>query len=52
LKTTLAHLGLLLGVFAVVTAVALAAGAPNLGSALAFGQIAFAAVLIAILARP
>jgi uncharacterized membrane protein (DUF485 family) len=41
----------LLATFAVVTAIAAAAGAANFGTALTFGQIAFAAVLVAILVR-
>ncbi len=45
----LIDVGLLLGVFAVGTGVAELAGAYNLGTALAFGQIAFAAGLTAIL---
>jgi hypothetical protein len=42
---------LLLGVLAVVTAVALAAGAPNLGTALGVGQIAFVVTLMVVLLR-
>ena len=41
----------LLAAFAAGTGIAELAGAANLGTALAFGQIAFAAALIAILAR-
>ena len=41
----------LLAAFAGGTAVAELAGAANLGTALAFGQMAFAAALIAILVR-
>jgi hypothetical protein len=41
----------LLAAFAGVSAVAELAGAANLGTALAFGQMAFAAALVAILWR-
>lgn len=44
-------LALLIAVFAVVTAVAELAGAANLGTAMAFGQMAFAAALVALLVR-
>ena len=40
---------LLIGVFAVVTALAGLLGATNLGTALTFGTMAFAAVLVAIM---
>jgi hypothetical protein len=43
---------LLLAVFAVVTAVAAALGAANLGTAATFGQLAFVVVLTYVLARP
>lgn len=39
------------GAFAGVTLVALAAGATNLGTAMAFGQLAFAAALVFVLVR-
>jgi hypothetical protein len=39
----------LLGSFAAASAIAAAAGAVNLGTALAFGQIGFAAVLVWVL---
>ncbi len=42
---------ILLGVFAVTTAVALAAGAANLGTAMGIGQIAFAIVLVWLLLK-
>jgi len=48
---TARDLGLMLGAFALVTAVAAAAGAANFGTALAFGQIGFAAVLVWVLLR-
>jgi hypothetical protein len=46
-------LAVLIAVFAIVTAVAELLGAANFGTALTFGQIAFAAALVWILvARP
>ncbi len=45
----LGDVGLLVTVFAATTAVAKLAGAADLGTALAFGQMAFAAALVAIL---
>jgi len=42
---------LLAAVMAVVTAIALAAGAANLGTALGIGQIAFAIALVALLLK-
>ena len=48
---TARDLGLMLGAFALATAVAAAAGAANFGTALAFGQIGFAAVLVWVLLR-
>jgi hypothetical protein len=44
-------LGLLAGAFAATTAIAELLGAANLGTALTFGQLAFAAALLAILVR-
>jgi hypothetical protein len=44
-------LALLLAVFVVVTAIAAALGATNFGTALTFGQIAFAATLVFVLVR-
>jgi hypothetical protein len=41
----------LLLVFAVVTAIAAALGAANFGTALTFGQIAFAAALVFVLLK-
>lgn len=41
----------LAGVFAGATLIAELAGAANLGTALAFGQIAFAIALVAVLVR-
>lgn len=46
-----ADLGLLALAFATAAAVAELAGAANLGTALAFGQIAFAIALVAVLVR-
>jgi hypothetical protein len=45
----LAQLALMIGTFAAVTLIALALGAANLGTALAFGEMAFAAVLVWLL---
>ena len=42
---------IVLGAFALASAVALAAGAANLGTALAFGQLAFAVSLTYVLVR-
>lgn len=42
---------ILLLVFAIVTAIAAALGAANFGTALTFGQIAFAAALVWILLK-
>ena len=41
----------LVAVFAAATGIAELAGAANLGTALAFGQIAFVAVLVGLLTR-
>lgn len=49
----LIDLSIILGSFVLGTAVAAAFGAANLGTALAFGQIAFAiAVVLVIVRRP
>jgi len=50
-RSLLAQVALLAAVFAAVTGVALLAGAENLGTALGFGQIAFAIALVAVLAK-
>ncbi len=42
-------LGVAIGVFAVVTLVAWAAGAANLGVALGIGQVAFAVAVVALM---
>lgn len=47
----LVQVGLLLAVMAVVTLIALGLGAPNLGWALGFGQIAFAVALVGLILR-
>jgi uncharacterized membrane protein (DUF485 family) len=46
-----AQIGVVLGAFAAGTLVAELAGAENLGTAMAFGQIAFALALVAVLLR-
>ncbi len=50
---TFADMGIALGTFAVVAALALALGATNLGTALGIGQVAFAlaATLVLVLRR-
>lgn len=45
------HALIVLGALAAVTAIALAAGASDLGTALTFGQVAFAAILMVVLVR-
>jgi hypothetical protein len=44
-------LALMLGAFEVATAVAAALGAANFGTALTFGQLAFAVALVFVLVR-
>jgi len=46
-----AQLGLLIAAFASGTLLALLLGAANLGTAMAFGQLAFAGVLVWVLLR-
>ena len=46
------NLAIAVGTFVAVTAVALAAGATNLGTAATFGQVAFVAVLVALMVIP
>ncbi|HEU0019708.1 MAG TPA: hypothetical protein VFQ14_05390 [Thermoleophilaceae bacterium] len=46
-----AQAALLLAVFAATTAISLAIGAANLGTAMGIGQIAFAIVLVWLLLR-
>ena len=50
-RATAADLGLLAASFAAATGLAELFGAANLGTAMTFGQIAFAATLVAVLAR-
>ena len=45
------HVLVVFGALAAVTGVALALGAPDLGTALSFGQMAFAAALMLVLVR-
>ncbi len=51
LRRTAGDLAILLGAFAVVSLLAGAFGAANFGTALAFGQIGFAAALVWVLLR-
>jgi hypothetical protein len=44
-------LGIMLGVFAAASALAAAFGAANFGTALAFGQLGFAAALLWVLLK-
>jgi hypothetical protein len=44
-------LALMLGAFVVATGIALLVGAKNLGTALTFGEIAFAATLVYVLLK-
>ncbi len=48
---TTRDLAVLAGAFAIGTAIAAALGAANFGTALAFGQIGFAAALVWVLLR-
>jgi len=50
-RQTVGDLAILLGAFAVSSALAGALGAANFGTALAFGQIGFAAALVWVLLR-
>lgn len=47
----LVDLAIVLSAFTAATGIALVAGAANLGTALTFGQIAFAVALVAVLVR-
>jgi len=49
--TILRDLLIVLGAFALVSALAGLLGAPNLGTALSFGQMAFAAAIVFVLLR-
>jgi uncharacterized membrane protein (DUF485 family) len=51
IRTWPAQLGALVAAFAAGTLLALLLGATNLGTAMAFGQLAFAAVLVWVLLR-
>jgi hypothetical protein len=51
MSRTLRDVALMIGAFAAASAVAAAAGAANFGTALAFGQIGFAAALVWVLLR-
>ena len=51
MRRTASDLAILLGTFAAVSALAGAFGAANLGTALTFGQIGFAAALTWVLLR-
>jgi len=48
---SLRDLAIMIGAFGVATALAAALGAANFGTALTFGQIAFAAALVWVLVR-
>jgi len=50
-RRTVTDLAIMLGAFAIASAVAAALGAANFGTALAFGQIGFAATLMWVLLR-
>jgi hypothetical protein len=50
-RRTASDLAIMLGAFAGVTALAAAFGAANFGTALAFGQIGFAAALVWVLLK-
>ena len=51
MRRTLVDLAFMFGAFVVASALAGALGAINLGTALAFGQIAFAATTVYVLLR-
>ena len=51
MRAFLAQAAVLVAVFAAATGIAELAGAANLGTALGFGQIAFAIALVAMLAK-
>jgi hypothetical protein len=51
MSRTASDLGLLLASFAGATAIAAALGAANFGTALTFGQLAFAATLVWVMLR-
>ena len=47
----IAGLAIILGAFAAVTGIAELAGAPNLGTAMTWGQMGFAAAVVYVLLR-
>jgi hypothetical protein len=49
--SSIRDISLLLGVLVAVTAIAELFGAVNMGTALTFGQLAFAAALVAVMLR-
>jgi hypothetical protein len=51
MSKTAGDLAVLAGAFAIASAIAAAMGAANFGTALAFGQIGFAAALVWVLLR-
>jgi hypothetical protein len=50
-RGTLIDLALMVGAFVVTTVVAELAGAPNLGTSMSFGQIAFALAAVYVVVR-
>jgi hypothetical protein len=50
-RQALVSLAIMVGAFAVVTAIAELAGAANLGTAMAFGQMGFALALVYVLVK-
>lgn len=50
-RSTMLDLALMVGAFVVATVVAELAGAPNLGTAMSFGQIAFALAAVYVVLR-
>jgi hypothetical protein len=51
MSRTVTDVAVMLGTFAVVTAIAAALGAANFGTALTFGEIGFAAALVWTIVR-
>jgi hypothetical protein len=51
MQAFLRDVAIVLGAFVLATAIAAAAGAKNLGSAMTFGQITFAVALVYVLVR-
>jgi len=50
-RSITADLGILAAVFVIVTLLAEVAGAPNLGTAMTFGQLGFGAALVLVMTR-